>query len=98
MSPSSFTLIFGIEMALVIQGEVTVSVSLPNPTAKLTEIRKWADKPPAGRAKIIECIKDFGPESLGVEMKVSGNGMAAEWDSGDKYDNVSMPFLEKHGI
>ena len=97
MSPSSFTLIFGIELALVVQGEVTVSVGIPNPTAKLTEIRKWADKPPKGRSQIIQCIKDFGPDSLGVEFKVSGNGLAAEWDGEDKYYRIDA-FLKKHGV
>ena len=95
--PTRFTLIFGVELALVIQGEITVSFSFPNPVAKLTEIRKWADKPPKGRGQIIECIKDFGPESLGVEFKVSGNGLAAEWDGDDKYDRIDT-FLAKHGV
>ena len=81
----------------MIQGEVTVSCSFPNPVAKLTEIRKWAANPPQGRGQIIECIKDFGPESLGVEFKVSGNGMAAEWDGSDKYDRIDA-FLKKHGV
>ena len=97
MSPSSFTLIFGVELALVVQGEVTVSVALPNPTAKLTEIRHWAEHPPSGREQIIECIRDFGPESLGAEFKVSGNGLAVEWDGEDKYDRIDA-FLEKHGV
>ena len=35
MAPTRFTLIFGVELALVIQGEVTVSFSFPNPAAKL---------------------------------------------------------------
>ena len=97
MAPTRFTLIFGVELALVIQGEVTVSCSFPNPVARLTEIRKWAAYPPKGRSQIIECIKDFGPESLAVEFKVSGNGMAAEWDGDDKYDRIDA-FLAKHGL
>ena len=97
MAPSNFTLVFGIELALVVQGEVTISFTFPNPVAKLTEIRKWADKPPSGRAQIIECIKDFGPESLSAEFKVSGNGLCAEWDGEDKYDRIDA-FLEKHGV
>ena len=97
MQPSSFTLIFGVELALVVQGEVTVAVAFPNPAAKLTEIRKWAAKPPTGRAQIIECIKTFAPEALGVEFKVSGNGVAAEWDGEEKYDRIDA-FLAKHGI
>ena len=97
MAPTRFTLIFGVELALVIQAEVTVSCSFPNPVAKLTEIREWAANPPRGRGQIIECIKDFGPESLAVEFKVSGNGMAAEWDGDDKYDRIDA-FLEKHGL
>ena len=97
MQPSSFTLIFGVELALVVQGEVTVAVAFPNPAAKLTEIRKWAKNPPEGRAQIIECIKTFAPESLSVEFKVSGNGLAAEWSGEDKYDRVDA-FLAKHGI
>ena len=51
MAPTRFTLIFGVELALVIQGEITVSFSFPNPVAKLTEIRKWAANPPEGRAQ-----------------------------------------------
>ena len=97
MAPDRFTLIFGIELALVVQGEVTVAVVFPNPAAKLTEIRKWAKNPPSGRAQIMACIKDFGPESLSVEAKVSGNGIAAEWSGEDKYDRVDA-FLEKHGV
>ena len=71
MAPTRFTLTFGVEFALVVQGEITVQFSFPNPTAKLTEIRAWAKKPPKGRGQIIQCIKDFGPESLAVEFKVS---------------------------
>ena len=97
LAPSRFTLIFGCEVALIIQCEITVSVTIPNPVARLTEIREWADNPPKGRAQIIDCIKDFGPESLGVEGKVSGNGLAAEWDGEEKYDRIDA-FLEKHGV
>ena len=97
MAPDSFTLIFGIELALVVQGEVCVSVAFPNPAAKLTEIRKWAANPPRGRSQIMDCIRDFGPEALGVEAKVSGNGIAAEWSGEDKYDRVDA-FLAKHGV
>ena len=97
MAPTRFTLIFGVELALVVQGEVTVAVSIPNPTAKLTEIRAWANNPPSGRAQIIECIRDFAPESLSVEAKVSGNGIAAEWDGDDKYNRIDA-FLEKKGV
>ena len=97
MAPTNFTLIFGVELALVVQGEITVSFSFPNPVAKLTEIRAWADEPPKGRSQIIECIRDFGPGSLSVEFKVSGNGLAAEWNGDDKYDRIDA-FLTKHGI
>ena len=97
MAPTKFTLIFGIELALVVQGEVTVQFSFPDPVAKLTEVRQWAKKPPKGRSQIIACIKDFGPESLSVEFKVSGNGLAAEWDGDDKYDRIDT-FLKKHGV
>ena len=97
MAPSKFTLVFGIEMALVVQGEVTVQFTFPNPVARLTEIRKWADDPPSGRKQIIECIKDFGPDSVGAEFKVSGNGLAAEWDGSEKYDRIDA-FLKKHGV
>lgn len=97
MAPSEFTLIFGIELALVVQGEVTVCLTFPNPAAKLTEIRQWAKRPPKGRSQIIECIKDFGPDSLGAEFKISGNGISVEWDGEDKYDRVDA-FLEKHGV
>ncbi len=97
LAPTRFTLIFGVELALVVQGEVTVAATIPNPAAKLTEIRRWAARPPKGRAQIVACIKDFGPESLAVEAKVSGNGIAAEWDGDDKYDRIDA-FLEKHGV
>ena len=30
-------------------------------------------------------------------MKVSGNGLAAEWDGDDKYDRIDA-FLKKHGV
>ena len=97
LAPSRFTLVFGLELALLVQGEVTVQCTFPNPVAKLTEIRKWADRPPKNRSQIIECIKDFGPESVGAEFKVSGNGLAAEWDGEDKYDRIDA-FLKKHGV
>lgn len=97
MAPDEFTLVFGMELALVVQGEVTVSFSFPNPVSKLTEIRAWAEHPPKGRAKIIECIRDFGPTSLSAEFKVSGNGLSAEWDGDEKYDRIDA-FLEKHGV
>lgn len=97
MAPSNFTLVFGAEVALIVQCEITVSVTIPNPVGRLTEIRKWADNAPKGRAQIIECIKDFGPESLSVEAKVSGNGFSAGWDGEDKYDRIDA-FLEKHGV
>lgn len=97
MAPTRFTLIFGVELALVVQGEVTVAVALPNPAAKLTEIRQWAKNPPRGRAQIVECIQAFAPESLAVEAKMSGNGLAAEWDGDDKYDRIDA-FLSKHGV
>ena len=97
LSPTKFTLIFGIELALVVQGEVTVMFSFPNPAAKLTEMRAWARKPPKGRVQIIQCIKDFGPTSIAVQLKVSGNGLAAEWDGDDKYNRIDA-FLKKHGV
>ena len=97
VSPDKFGLILGIELALVVQGEVTIRVGFPNPVAKLTEIRKWAKHPPKGRSKIIECVKDFGPDSISVEAKVSGNGMDAEWSGDSKYDKLDK-FLEKHGV
>ena len=97
MAPTRFTLIFGIEVALIVQAEVGVSCTIPNPIAKLTEIRHWANNPPKGRAQIIECIRDFAPESLSAEFKVSGNGLGAEWDGDDKFDRIDA-FLEKHGV
>ena len=97
ISPDKFTLILGIELALVVQGEVTIQVAFPNPLSKLTEIRGWAKHPPKGRSKIIECVKDFGPDSISVEAKVSGNGMSAEWSGENKYGKLDK-FLEKHGV
>ena len=96
-APTRYTMTFGIELALVVQGEVTVTFTIPNPIAKLTEIRKWAKNPPKGRAQIIECIRDFGPESLTGEFKISGNGLTSEWDGDDKYDKIDA-FLSKHGV
>ena len=97
LAPDSYTLVFGAEVALIVQMEITVSMTIPNPMAKLTEIRHWADMPPKGRAEIIECIKDFGPESITIEAKVSGNGGAAEWSGESKYDKVDA-YLAKHGV
>ena len=96
-APSSFTLTFGIELALIVQGEVGVSCTIPNPVAKLTEIRHWANNPPKGRAQIIACIRDFAPESLSAEFKISGNGLGATWDTDDKFDKIDA-FLAKHGV
>ena len=81
----------------MVQAEFTVSLDLPNPVSKLTEIRKWADDPPNGRGEIMECVEDFGPEGLTVEFKVSGNGLSATWDGEDKYDRLDS-FLAKHGV
>ena len=97
MEPTSYTLVFGVELALVVQGEVTISASIPNPLAKLTEIRKWAKNPPKGRAQIISCIKDFGPSSISGEFKISGNGGSAEWDGDDKYARIDA-FLKNRGV
>ena len=97
LAPSKYSIIFGIELALVVSGEVTVTAEIPNPVSKLTEIQEWAESPPKGRAQIIQCLKDFGPESLTVEAKFSGNGGAATWDGEDKYDRVDA-FLEEHGV
>ena len=96
-APSSCTLTFGIELALIIQGEVGVSCTIPNPIAKLTEIRHWANNPPKGRTQIIACIRDFAPESLSAEFKISGNGLGATWDTEDKFDKIDA-FLVKHGV
>lgn len=96
-APSTLTLVLGMELALVVQGEVTVSVTLPNPVAKLTEIRRWAQDPPNGRNELVACVKDFGPESIAAEAKVSGNGINVEWAGDDKYDRLNA-FLAKHGI
>ena len=95
--PDTYTIIFGIELALVVQGEVTVSLELPNPVGRLGKIKAWAEKPPSGRAKIIECVADFGPESITAEAKVSGNGGAATW-SGEKAYGALDSFLRKSGV
>ena len=95
--PDTYTIIFGIELALVVQGEVTVSLELPNPVGRLSKIKAWAEKPPSGRAKIIECIADFGPESITAEAKVSGNGGAATWSGEKAYDALDS-FLRKNGV
>ena len=97
LAPTRFTLIFGVELALVVQGEVTVGFTFPNPVAKLTEVRKFAKNPPRGRKQIVACVQEFGPESLAVEAKISGNGIACEWDGDDKYERLDA-FLAKHGV
>ena len=97
VSPNSFTLVLGIEAALIIQAEFTISVSIPNPVSKLFVIKGWARNPPHGRSKIIKCIKDFAPSSLEVEAKFSGNGGSAVWDGDDKFDKLNK-FLKKQGI
>ena len=97
VSPRRYGLIIGVELALIATVEFTVTVVIPNPTAKLTEIRKWARRPPRSRKQIIKCVKDFGPESLTVEAKVSGNGGFAEWDGHDMLDRLDV-FLAKQGV
>ena len=97
LAPDQFGLVFGCEVALIVQCEVTVSFDIPNPVARLTEIRAWADDPPKGRAQIIDCIKDFGPDGVSVEAKLSGNGFSATWNGDDKYDRIDA-FLSKHGV
>ena len=97
VEPDTFTMVLGFELAFVVQGEVTISIELPNPTSKLTEIRKWAKSPPKGRSKIIMCIKEFGPQTLAVEAKFSGNGGSASWSGESKYDRLDT-FLAKHGV
>ena len=96
-APDKYTLTFGVELALVVQGEVTVNLEIPNPVARLTEIRAWAKKPPTGRAQIIECVKDFAPESLTVEAKLSGNGGSATYSGEHILDGVDR-FLAKNGV
>ena len=97
LAPDEITVTLGMELALVVQGEVTVQVTVPNPVAKTTEIRKWANKPPKGRAKIIECVGDFAPSSVSAEFKVSGNGVSGSWSTGDKLEKLDK-FLAKHGV
>lgn len=96
-APDTYTLTFGVELALIVQGEVTVSLELPNPVARLSKIRAWAEKPPSGRAQIIECVKDFAPQSLTVEGKISGNGGSATYSGEHIYDGLDA-FLQKNGV
>ena len=49
LAPDQFGLVFGCEVALIVQCEVTVSLDIPNPVARLTEVRAWADSPPQGQ-------------------------------------------------
>ena len=49
-APSSFGLKLGVELALVVQVEFEIAVEIPNPTARLTEIRQYAKHPPTGRS------------------------------------------------
>ena len=97
LSPNSFSLVLGFEVALVIQTEFTISVEIPNPVARLPKIRKWAKRPPRGRAKLIACISDFAPSSLTIEAKFSGNGGSATWDGDDKFKKLDK-FLKKQGV
>lgn len=96
-APDTYTLTLGIELALVVQAEVTVNLELPNPVARLSTIRAWAQKPPRGRAQIIECVKDFAPQALTVEAKVSGNGGSATYSGEHLYKSVDK-FLAKYGV
>ena len=93
-APDSYTLTFGVELALVVQGEVTVNLEIPNPVARLSKIREWADKPPKGRAQIIACVKDFAPSSLTAEAKLSGNGGSATYSGEHILDGLDS-FLRK---
>ena len=96
-APDTYTLTLGIELALVVQAEVTVSLELPNPVARISKIRAWAAKAPSGRAKIMECVKDFAPSALTVEAKISGNGGSATYSGDHLYDGLDA-FLRKHGV
>ena len=96
--PDVYGLIVGVEAALLVQGEVTVTVELPNPLAKLGFIRALAQHPPRGRAAILEAVDELaGDGSVTAEAKVSGNGGFARWQAGDKIEKLGR-FLEHHGV
>lgn len=95
--PDTYTIIFGIELALVIQGEITVSLELSNPVGRISKIKEWVKKPPHGRSQIIQCVKDFGPESISAEFKISGNGGSSNWSGEKAYDSLDS-FLKKNGV
>lgn len=94
-SHSSFT--FGLALSFIAEAEIGCTVSIPNPMGRLTEIRKWAKNAPSGRAQIMDCIRDFGPDSLSAGFKVCGNGPDHTWNGDDKYDRIEA-FLKKHGV
>ena len=97
LAPDTFKLFIGLELALVVQVECQIGITIPNPVAKLTEIRKWAKRPPKGRTQIIACCKDFGPQSLSVSAGVSGTGGECEFSGDTKYDKLDA-FLAKRGV
>ena len=94
---STVGLVIGIELAFVVQVEFGITVEIPNLVAMLTEIRKWAANPPSGRGQIVACLKNFRPDSIQVDAKVSGNGGFATWSGDDKYDRLDA-FMAKQGV
>ena len=96
-APTRASMTFGMALSFVAEGEVGCTVTVPNPVAKITEIRKWAANPPNDLADIMQCIRDFGPESIAAGFKVCGNGPDFEWEGDDKYDRVEA-FLSDQGV
>ena len=93
-APDSITLKLGIDIGVLALG---VSLTVPDPVARLDRIKRWADHPPKGRHEIMACISEFGPQSIGVEGTVLGNGAGAEWSGPDKLTKLDS-FMKKRGI
>ena len=94
IAPDTLSLKLGIDVGVLALG---LSLTIPDPVARLNRIRHWADHPPHGRAKIIECISEFGPQSIGIAGTILGNGASAEWSGADKLAKLDR-FLAKRGI
>lgn len=94
-APTQISMTFGLALSFVVEGEVSITITIPNPVAKLTEIREWQSKPPSGRDEILRCIQDFAPTSISAGFKIVGNGPDCEWDGDDKFERLNS-FMGKY--
>ena len=93
IAPDTISLQFGIDIGVLSLG---VSITVPDPVTRIDRIKYWADHPPQGRRKIIECLSEFGPKSIGVAGTVLGNGPSAEW-SGTRHAGEARPLPVEAG-